>query len=302
MEFRSLVTALAAAGGIACAQAAQAAALSNAVALWNFDSLNDANGLNSALTIVDAADGATGTIGVNIDGGGFWSGEGPGSDDRYANNRTGSDRAGTWFDAGQGAANELQITGAHTILWRGEFKDTTITGYLWSKYDHATGPTSTKNRSAFLRYNPGGSLRYDVDDGDGGAAGVAVELAAGAVTTGGNKYEIASVFDPANDQAALYILDPATRAVLASSTASVSFDTVDMDGPVPFVLGDRITWNGSGWQSIGASGARVDVEMFAVWDQALSLTDLQNLAAVPEPASLTLLALSGLAMFRRRRA
>ena len=148
------------------------AALNDALVLYNFDTLNDANGANSALTIVDAGDGL---IGMGVAGGGFWANEGPGSDDIYGNVRSGPSRAGTYLDAGQGAGNELQITGDHTILWRGEFKDVSITGYLWSKYDHTTGPNLKKNRGAFLRYEPDGDLNYHIDDGDAtGGNGVSV--------------------------------------------------------------------------------------------------------------------------------
>ena len=282
------------------AQTLQAQAnLSNAVALWNFDSLNDANGANSVLTIVDKPDGVLGTIGTGVLGNGFWANEGPGSDDVYANQRTGTDRVGTWFDAGQGAGNELQITGAHTMIWRGEFKDTSITGYLWSKYDHNVGPNAIKNRTAYLRYEPGGHLRYVVDDGDGGASSEEVFLSS-EVTTGGNKYEIASVFDPANDTISIYGLNPKTRAVLfQGQNTNVTFNTIPMNLPVPFTMGDRVAWSGSDWESVGFSGTKVDSEMFAVFDAAFSLSDIQNMV-VPEPSSIVLAVLGCWLVVRRR--
>ncbi len=279
--------------------------LSDAVVLWNFDSLDDANGLNSSLTIVNEADTDAGTIATNLDGSGFWAGQGPGSDDRYANGQTGTDRVGTYFDAGQGASNELQITGAHTFLWRGEFKDLSTTGYLWSKYDHTVGPNAVKNRSSYLRYNPGGDLDYHVDDADGGAAGVSISLADGAVSSGGGRFEIITVFDPANDQASIYVLNPSTRAVLASNTETVGFDLITaMAGPVPFTLGDRLAWSGTDWGSTGASGARVDIEMFAAWNQAFTVSELTGLGVtapeIPEPTSLAILAISSLTLLRNR--
>jgi hypothetical protein len=73
-----------------------------------------------------------------------------------------------------------------------------------------------------------------------------------------------------------------------------------MNTPVPFTLGDRLAWSGSSWNSIGGSGAQVDIEMFAVWDQAHSLSDIQNMI-VPEPTTIALLGLGLLALTRRRR-
>lgn len=274
-----------------------AASLNDAVVLWNFDSLNDANGANSVLTIVNDADGAPGTINVNQDGLGFWADEGPGSDDRYGNLRAGTDRIGTYFDAGQGAGNELQFTGAHTMVWRGEFKDVSITGYLWSKNDHKVGPNGVTNNASFVRYNPGGSLSYFLE---GGAVDVFFTTPNNTVTTGGNKYEIAAVFDPANDTASLIILNPKTRAVIYSGSTAANMDSIAMDSPVPFVLGQRIEYNGVQFVSSAASGARVDVEMFGVWDQAFTEQEIIDLV-VPEPASLALLGLGGLALARRNR-
>ena len=274
------------------------ASLNDALVLYDFGTLNDSNGGNSALTIVDAGDNTL--IGVGVAGGGFWNDEGPGSDDVYANLRSGDSRVGTYMDAAQGAGNELQITGAHTILWRGEFKNVSITGYLWNKYDHNIGPNSLKNRGAFTRYEPGGILTYSIDDGDATAGnGINVILPGGTVTTGGNKYEIISVFDPANNLASLYVLNPKTRAVLSTNSAAVTYDTLDMATPVPFTLGDRLAWSGS-WQSIGGSGGKVDVEMFAVWDQAFSESELVNLV-IPEPATALLLGAGLLAFVLRRR-
>ncbi len=272
--------------------------LGQAVAVYNMQTLDDSNGANSALTIVNTTGG---TYGTGVFGNGFWANEGPGSDDFYANGRS-TARNGAWFDAGQGAGNELQITGAHTMIWRGEIKNASITGYLWSKYDHTVGPNSQKNRTAYTRYEPGGSMLYVIDDGDGGLASVNLSLPAGTLTTGGNKYEIATVFDPDNDSAALYVLDPKTRAVLASTSAVLDsgFNTIPMNTPVPFTLGDRLAWSGSSWNSIGGSGAQVDIEMFAVWDQAHSLSDIQNMI-VPEPTTIALLGLGLLALTRRRR-
>ena len=285
---RRFITAFFFASFAAASTALGAAGLNDAVVRWDMATLDDTNGDNSPLAIVDAGDGSL--IGVGVNGFGFWSGEGAGSDDVYANQRTGTSRIGTYFDAGQGTNNELQVTGAHTILWRGEFKDVSITGYLWNKYDHAVGPNGLKNRGAFVRYEPGGDLRYEIDDGDAtGGNGVSVMLPDGTVGTGGAKYEVIAVFDPVGNQASLYVLDPNPRTVLTSATASVTFDTLDMATPVPFTLGDRLTWNGSAWQSIGGSGTRVDTEMFVVWDRAYSEQDLLDLAidAPPEPVDIT---------------
>jgi len=264
-----------------------AAGLSDAVVRWNMQTVDDSNGGNSQLSVVDNGDATL--IGTGVFDILFWGNEGEGSDGWFANQRTGTSRIGTYFDAGQGTNDELQITGAHTILWRGEVKDASITGYFWSKYDHQVGPNALKNRGAYLRYEPGGSLSYVIDDGDGGLPATSVSLPAGTVGTGGEKFEITTVFDPLSDTASLYVLNPKTRSVLTSATSAVTFDAVDMATPVPFTMGDRLTWSGSAWQSIGGSGARVDVEMFVVWDRAYTEQDIVDLAEVApaEPVSFT---------------
>lgn len=258
-----------------------AAGLTDALVLWNMETTDDANGENSTLTLVDL--NGFGIIDVNNFDALFWGDEGAGADGFYANCRSPfAFRAGLYMDAGQGASDELQITGAHTVLMRCEVKDASVTGYFWNKYDHNVGPNSQKNRGGYLRYEPGGSVLYAVDDGDGGQPGATVSFPAGTVLTigsGGQKYEIISVFDPDNSTAAVHILNPKTRAVLnTAENTNVLFNTVDMATPVPFTIGDRLTWNGANWQSIGGSGANLQIEMVAVWDRAYSLQDLVDLA------------------------
>ena len=100
--------------------------------------------------------------------------------------------------------------------------------------------------------------------------------------------------------------DESVRCTIEGVVATVKIcrakarNTLDMATPVPFIMGDRVVWNGSAWQSSGASGGRVDAEMFAVWDQAFSQTELQNLV-VPEPATGLLLGAGLLAFALRRR-
>lgn len=261
--------------------ASRAASLTQAVAWWDMATLDDVAGANSVLTVVDAGDGS---IGAGLVDTNAWGDTGAGANGFYAESRAGPSRAGTWFDAGQGAGNELALNGAFTILWRGGIADASITGYLWSKYDHAVGPNGKENHGAYLRYEPGGSLLLRVDDGDATADNyVALSLPVGTVAGDGTPYEIVTVFDPHQNSASLYVLDPASRVMLARASAAALFASADLDTPVPFTLGDRLTWNGSSWISAGAGGSRTDVECVVVWDQAFPEAALVDLTVQSPP-------------------
>ncbi|MFH1614545.1 MAG: hypothetical protein ABIG61_05630 [Planctomycetota bacterium] len=243
------------------------AILSRAVAFWRMDSTADCVGGNSVLT----TDGNT-TVGNSLEI------NGPASNDYYANLPDHVD--GDCLNAGQGDNNELQITGAHTFYIRVKFDDLSITQYLFSKYDHATGPDSSKHRTAYLRAEAG-KLTYLVDDGDGGEAAVSAEVNTISASTW---YDIAAVFDPDADEMRLYVFDPnESRTILFSDTSSVTaFDTIPMNCPVPFTIGDRLTWNGSSWVSCGSTAMNAKVEMAAIWDEALSEEALKNLVYPPQ--------------------
>jgi hypothetical protein len=259
--------------------ASGAAPLSQAVAWWDMESLDDVAGANSALTVADAGDG---TIAVGLADTNTWGSAGPGANGFYADLQSGPSRSGTYFDAGQGAGNELALDGAFTILWRGAIEDDSVTGYLWSKYDHVTGPNGSENLGAYLRYEPGGSLVFLVDDGVTTANNhVSLSLPAGTVTDDGTPYEIGAVFDPGQNSASLYVLNPTTRVVAARSFAAALFESADLSTPVPFTIGDRLTWNGSNWVSVEGGGSRVETESVMVWNQAFPQAALAGLSVGP---------------------
>jgi len=288
--------------------AAGSALLSDAVAVWQFGDFasdggttSDSNGANSLLTLVggSAVNGPAPRI---SSGGGdpfFWdmggAGDGPGADGftgliRVDDNTNVDHRRGVYFDAGQGAANELQHTGAHTYMIRTDIKDNSITGYLFNKYDHQQGPNLLRNRGAFLRYEPGGAVRYEVNDEDGTGGGPRFEvLLNNAIPAAQPRLvDFYSVFDPDNDQISVYMLQPKTRAIIAQGTTAIdaNFNNIGdsvagtgMASPVPFTIGDRLTYNSglAAFESVGFSRADTDIELAAFWDRAFTFDELTNL-------------------------
>lgn len=304
---RKLIAAAVVGGMLGMSERAQAGALlSDAVALWNFTDIavdggtsGDANGANSLLTLIGgtATNGPSPRIFSGNTSPSFWDnggqGDGPGSDGFFgsislSDPNNADHRRDVYFDAGQGAGDELKHTGAHTFMIRTDIKDASVTGYLFNKFDHKTGPTGTKNYSSFLRYEPGGNVRYVVNEGNGLGTGANFEVfLTGAIpATSPRLVDFYSVFDPDSDKISVYMLDPKTRAILAQGTTTgVTFDTIGdsllgtgMAGPVPFTIGDRLTFDGlSAFQSVGLSRADMDIETAAFWDRAYSLNDLINL-------------------------
>ena len=253
------------------AEPVRPATLTDTVAWWQMKTLDDSVGLNSILT-----ENGSATVGHYDDD---LQNLGPGSEGYYASFPSHTD--GDYLSADQGEHGRLRIVGPHTFYMRVSFKDLSITQYLFNKYDHAIGPNGLANPGVFLRTEPGGVLAYSVHDGDVGVT--TVNLSISGLQTNDTWYDIAAVFDPANDNVALYVMDPIIRSVLFSNTSPVTFNTCPMDTPVPFTIGDRLTWNGSQWVSVGITAMHSDVEMAAVWSQAFNIQQLQDMQVGDAP-------------------
>ncbi|MFH1614256.1 MAG: hypothetical protein ABIG61_04120 [Planctomycetota bacterium] len=248
------------------------ALLNYAVAWWQMDTTNDTVGLNSELTV--AGNASVGNYAADLND------IGPAANNYYANfpNHTNGD----YLNAGQGENNRLQITEAHTFYIRVKFDDLSITQYLFSKYDHAIGPNGQRNRTAYLRAE-NNTLKYAIGDGTSSAG-----LAEVTGLSQNTWYDIAAVFDPDSDQIALYVIDPNTRSLLMSDTCVVIVNSIPMDCPVPFTIGDRLTWNGSSWVPVGNSAMDGAVEMAAIWGYPYALQDLQDLDVNSLPSKFAL--------------
>ncbi len=263
------------------AGSASADALSDATCVWQFGDWTDSQG--SPNTDLDG--GYVGsTVGVDVSADGI---QAPNADNMAV-------QATGYTYMGGINPGELVLTGGMTIFARhksasfGSIDDIIQVGNGLTDWNCVYGVSIENADPRFIVHGAG----QGADE---------APLYAGMTLSAGTWYDITGVYDPGtigDDSGTLdlYVYSPMDGGQLAHTSATVPFDALETDSAILNEIDMFVIFNA--WHGLPDSGNMV--ELSAVWDRALSETEVAGLSAIPEPATMCLLGLGGLLLRRRR--
>lgn len=277
---------------ISAAASAHAAALTDAVAWWQFEGTTDDSTTPTSSTLTS----------VLPTQGGMTAGGNPQYSAVSGLSASNAGSQAFTFDGGtvlKSADTSLRISGAQTLWIRVKFS--TISSDLVTLLSRHRG--SDSQRGIALTVNNGRIVALASQDGNSGTQ-VQAYNSSSMQLSANTWYDISLRYLPSTSDAngilRYDVYDPQTGNLLTSLTQTnnvpSSILATNSIGSGYFQLGS--TNNGSGGSAwLVPSGTQV--EAAAVWNNYLSDSDLAKLSAIPEPASLGLLGLGALCLLKR---